>query len=104
MLHRGKQRRTRPDDDVCLAIASRQQTADIGALSRAIERIDNDTQENAVSVEETTAVAAAMHQEVIKLLQAVDSLKLGERSQTLPAPSSTTPAGVRPAKSWSAAA
>jgi methyl-accepting chemotaxis protein len=64
-----------------IAVASRQQTEDIGALSRAIERIDVDTQQNAASVEETAAVAAAMRQEVLDLLQAVDTFQLGDGDQ-----------------------
>lgn len=67
-----------------IAVASRQQTEDIGALSRAIERIDGDTQQNAASVEETAAVAAAMRQEVLDLLQAVDSFQLGEDTASRP--------------------
>ena len=61
-----------------IAVASRQQTEDIGSLSRAIEGIDGDTQQNAASVEETAAVAAAMRQEVLDLLQAVDTFQLGQ--------------------------
>jgi len=68
-----------------IAIASRQQTQDISGLSRAIERIDSDTQENAASVEATTAVAATMREEVMNLLEAVESFKLGEH---LPRPQS----------------
>lgn len=87
-----------------IAIASRQQTEDIGALSRAIERIDNDTQENAASVEETTAVVATMRQEVMNLLRAVESFKLGEHgahAQNRPASAGRT---IQEHESLSAAA
>jgi methyl-accepting chemotaxis protein len=63
-----------------IALASRQQTEDIGALSRAIERIDGDTQQNAAGVQQTAAVAGSMRQEVMNLLHAVETFRLGDQA------------------------
>jgi methyl-accepting chemotaxis protein len=75
-----------------IAVASRQQTEDIGALSRAIERIDGDTQQNAAGVQQTAAVAGSMRQEVMNLLHAVETFRLGDQSAQAhaePRPSAT---------------
>jgi len=61
-----------------IALASRAQSDDIGTLNKAIERIDGDTQQNAARVEHTAAVAASLREQVVNLMEAVDSFSLGD--------------------------
>ncbi len=74
-----------------IAVASRSQTDDIGTLNKAIERIDEDTQQNAASVEQTAAVAASLRDQVSHLLDAVGNFSIGDTPaaapQLLPQPS-----------------
>jgi methyl-accepting chemotaxis protein len=61
-----------------IALASRSQTDDIGTLNKAIERIDEDTQQNAARVEQTAAVAASLRDQVSHLLDAVGNFSIGD--------------------------
>ncbi|HMN44970.1 MAG TPA: methyl-accepting chemotaxis protein [Povalibacter sp.] len=61
-----------------IALASRSQTDDIGTLNKAIERIDEDTQQNAARVEQTAAVAASLRDQVSHLLEAVGNFSIGD--------------------------
>jgi len=63
-----------------IAVASRAQSEDIGTLNKAIERIDGDTQQNAARVEQTAAVAASLREQVVNLMDAVDTFVLGDES------------------------
>jgi methyl-accepting chemotaxis protein len=56
-----------------IALASRTQTDDIAQLHQAIERIDEDTQQNAARVAQTAAVAQSLRGQVEALLDAVGS-------------------------------
>ncbi|MET0499142.1 MAG: methyl-accepting chemotaxis protein [Steroidobacteraceae bacterium] len=59
-----------------IALASRAQNDDIGKLNEAIERIDEDTQQNTARVAETAAVAAGLRRQVAGLLDAVCTFTL----------------------------
>jgi methyl-accepting chemotaxis protein len=63
-----------------IALASREQTDGIGRLNKAIERIDDDTHQNAARVEETAAVAASLREQVQHLLDAVSNFSIGSIS------------------------
>jgi methyl-accepting chemotaxis protein len=63
-----------------IALASRSQTEDIGTLNKAIERIDEDTQQNAARVEQTAAVAASLRDQVGHLLDAVGNFSIGNET------------------------
>lgn len=63
-----------------IAVGSRKQTDDIGTLNQAIERIDEDTQQNAARVEETAAVAASLREQVLHLLDAVSRFSVGPQT------------------------
>ncbi|HEY6641573.1 methyl-accepting chemotaxis protein [Povalibacter sp.] len=63
-----------------IAVASRSQSDDIGTLNKAIERIDDDTQQNAARVAETAAVAASLRDQVSQLLDAVGNFSIGNEA------------------------
>jgi len=75
-----------------IAVASRAQSDDIGTLNKAIERIDGDTQQNAARVEQTAAVAASLREQVVNLMQAVDTFSLSESDR--PATATPSPSSV----------
>lgn len=80
-----------------IAVGSRKQTEDIGTLNQAIERIDDDTQQNAAHVEETATVAASLREQVLHLLDAVSTFSVGPQ-KAASAPKTDFPAGTQPAQ------
>jgi methyl-accepting chemotaxis protein len=67
-----------------IALASRNQSDDIGRLNQSIGRIDTDTRENAARVTETASVARLLREQVDALLDAVDSFRLGTLGKGTP--------------------
>jgi methyl-accepting chemotaxis protein len=70
-----------------ITAASREQSAGIEEVNRAIAQMDQVTQQNAALVEESAAAAGSMHDQANGLAQAVSAFKLG----TEPAPARTSP-------------
>jgi methyl-accepting chemotaxis protein len=67
-----------------ISLASRAQNEDIGKLNGSIERIDEDTQQNAARVAETAAAAAGLREQVGGLLDAVSTFTLETPSMGVP--------------------
>jgi methyl-accepting chemotaxis protein len=62
-----------------IAVASRTQNDDISKLNGAIERIDDDSQQNAAQVEQTAAVAESLREQVQGLLDAVGTFTVADQ-------------------------
>ena len=64
------------DTIIQISNASEEQTAGIEQINQAIIQMDNTTQQNAALVEEAAAAAKSMHDQTIKLTQAVGTFKV----------------------------
>ena len=59
--------------------ASREQSAGIESVNRAVTQIDEMTQQNAALVEDASKTAASLNEQAVSLLQAVSGFNLGAR-------------------------
>jgi methyl-accepting chemotaxis protein len=88
-----------------ITAASREQSAGIEEVNRAIAQMDQVTQQNAALVEESAAAAGSMHDQANGLAQAVSAFKLGQetapvrRAAASPAPRAVPRTAAKPALS-----
>ncbi|WP_426174662.1 methyl-accepting chemotaxis protein [Massilia sp. TWR1-2-2] len=83
-----------------ITAASREQSAGIEEVNRAIAQMDQVTQQNAALVEESAAAAGSMHDQATGLARAVSAFKLGMEpvaARTAPRAPVATRAAAKPA-------
>ncbi|MBA5689899.1 methyl-accepting chemotaxis protein [Rugamonas apoptosis] len=65
-----------------IAVASSEQSADIGQVSRAMEEMDENTRQNATLVEQAAMAAASLHDQAGRLTQAISLFTLARPAVT----------------------
>ena len=66
-----------------IAVSSRQQSANLTEINKAVTQLDQSTQQNAARLEETTAASEALRTDAVALVETVSHFRLSEDTREL---------------------